>query len=233
MHIASIALIFILALVGDINATQELTQSTATNNIRIIFPDGAKYVGQFLNGMKHGRGRFISADGSEYRGEFMHGEPHGTGTYIHADGRKKRVVFDMGRLIDSKLLPHEVTGGGCVFGEFENFGMYKGWYRGNRIKGFIPHGRGVMRYVNGSVYTGQWKNGTMHGNGTIEWSEGSLYVGQWAHGKRSGYGTYTWANGDRYVGQWKENEMCGNGTFFHRDGSVEKGNWKERIITVN
>lgn len=198
----------------------------------IVYHDGSIYIGAVMNGRKHGPGRFIGANGSEYNGEFSNDVPHGTGTYTHADGERKRVVFKDGRLVSSSLMPHLVTSDGCRFGVFESIGRYTGWFKGNRIKGFIPHGRGIMRYVNGSVYTGQWDNGTMHGNGTIEWSEGSVYTGQWVRGKRTGFGTYTWANGNRYIGQWKDNQICGTGIFYHRDGRIERGSWKEKTISA-
>ncbi len=135
-------------------------------------------------------------------------------------------------MVEAHLINLTVTKGGCVFGEFVSIGRYTGWFKGSRTKGYVPHGRGTMRYFNGSVYTGQWRNGKMHGNGSVRWEDRSSYSGEWVDGKRTGYGTYTWPNGDIYVGRWKENEMCGEGIYYHHDGKVQKGIWTEKKVRL-
>lgn len=215
-----------------INSAAVIDNVYDSPKIKVVFPDGSKYIGQMKYGKRHGQGKFVSADGSEYRGEFRDGEPHGKGIYISADGRKKRVIYDSGTLIEARLVEHAITKEGCIFGEFVCPGRYTGWFKGNRIKGYVPHGRGSMRYFNGSVYAGQWRNGKMHGNGAITWDDSSSYSGQWSEGKRTGYGTYTWPNRDTYVGQWKENQMCGEGIYYFHDGRVQRGIWKEKTVMI-
>lgn len=211
-------------------SVEAFNSDSANSKIKIVFQDGSKYIGQMKDGIRHGHGRFINPDGSEYCGEFRNGEPHGKGIVISSDGRKKRVVYIGGTMVEASLINHTITEDGCVFGEFVSNGRYTGWFKGNRIKGYVPHGRGTMRYFNGSVYTGQWRNGKMHGNGAITWDDSSKYSGEWLEGKRTGYGTYTWPNGDTYVGRWKENEMCGEGIYYHHDGRIQKGIWKEKTV---
>lgn len=36
-------------------------------------PDGARYEGEFHNGMPHGKGKFIHADGDVYDGDWNNG----------------------------------------------------------------------------------------------------------------------------------------------------------------
>ncbi|MBN2160022.1 MAG: hypothetical protein JW807_11555 [Spirochaetes bacterium] len=200
---------------------------------RIVAPDGGTYIGFVRDGKRHGAGRFIWPDGAEYQGGFRDGEPHGDGIYWFPDGRRKEVSYKMGKLIAARMISNAVRLGDCIFGEYESNGRYKGWYRGDRMKGYIPHGRGTMRYLNGSVYSGQWEDGRMHGNGSIRWEDGSRYAGQWVRGKRTGSGTYIWPSGDRYVGEWKDNQMCGTGTYYYSDGRIRRGVWKETTIQVN
>jgi hypothetical protein len=230
MRTYAIYLLLSLLFIFNINSDEVNSNLCDSPTIRVVFPDGSKYIGQMKYRKRHGQGRFVSADGSEYQGEFRNGEPHGKGIYTGADGRKKRVVYDGGILIEARLIDHAITKEGCVFGEFVSLGRYTGWFKGNRIKGYVPHGRGIMRYFNGSVYIGQWRNGKMHGNGAIKWNDSSSYSGQWSEGKRTGYGTYTWPNGDTYVGQWKENQMCGEGIFYYQDGRIRRGIWKEKTV---
>jgi hypothetical protein len=198
----------------------------------IVFPDGSKYVGAMKDGLRHGEGRFVWPDGAEYRGGFIMGVPHGEGVHWFPDGKRRRVVHDHGRLVRASMISNAERRGNLVFGEFFRGERYTGWYRGDPVRGEVPHGRGIMRYDNGSVYTGQWKDGKMHGNGTIRWEDGSIYAGQWRAGKRTGFGTYTWPNGDRYVGGWSDNRMCGEGTYYQHDGKVTNGIWKENTVPV-
>lgn len=202
-------------------------------SVTLMFPDGSYYEGQLKNHVKHGAGRHVGADGSEYRGGYADGKPHGEGTYSYPDGRRKKVLYDRGRLIESRFLSHDMDENGCIYGEFEFLGRYNGWFKGSKIKGFIPHGRGIMRYDNGSIFSGQWENGKMHGNGMVRWEDGSIYSGQWVHGKRSGFGTYIWPNGDSYVGEWKDNQLCGTGTYHYKNGKTVKGTWKEKKVFLN
>jgi len=45
-----------------------------------VFHDGSKYVGAYVNGLKHGKGEFKWADGSSYTGDFGENNIHGHGT---------------------------------------------------------------------------------------------------------------------------------------------------------
>jgi hypothetical protein len=199
---------------------------------RMVFEDGSSYAGRLLAGKKDGFGIFLWPDGAEYRGTFSNGEPNGEGMYLYADGRRKRVAYENGRMTKAFMISNAVRVDGAEFGEYDFNGHYSGWFRGNKVKGYHPHGRGTMKYLNGSVYTGQWENGKMHGNGMIRWEDGAVYSGQWVYGKRTGHGSYTWATGDRYIGQWKENQLYGPGTFYHSNGTVEKSVWLEKTIVM-
>ena len=50
------------------------------------WPDGAKYVGEYTNGKKHGQGTFTFPDGTKYAGEYKDGIQDGYGTMFWADG---------------------------------------------------------------------------------------------------------------------------------------------------
>lgn len=198
-----------------------------------VFDDGSMFFGTVRDGRKQGRGIFVWPDGAEFQGNFVDGDPDGTGIYQYPDGKRKTVLYDRGKMSRARFLSNTEPMDGRVYGSIFISGNYTGWFRGDRIKGYLPDGRGIMKYQNGSVYSGQWKDGRMHGNGSIRWQDGSLYSGQWMDGKRSGYGTYAWSNGDRYTGHWDDNRMCGYGSLYHSDGTIERGEWKEATIPVN
>lgn len=52
------------------------------------WPDGARYEGDYIEGKKHGHGKFNWADGSTYVGDFNKNNIHGKGCYDWSDGRK-------------------------------------------------------------------------------------------------------------------------------------------------
>ena len=43
-----------------------------------------------------------------------------------------------------------------------------------------------MRYHNGNVYVGEWKQGLKDGFGSMTYENGSKYVGEWRNGKKHG-----------------------------------------------
>lgn len=51
------------------------------------------------------------------------------------------------------------------------------------------NGRGQLRFAEGSIYHGYFKDGKMHGHGRMIHSEGMVYVGEWSMGTAMGKGT--------------------------------------------
>lgn len=52
------------------------------------FTSGARYVGEYRNGMRSGRGSFIFPSGNIYVGQYQHGLKNGHGAYFHQDSAK-------------------------------------------------------------------------------------------------------------------------------------------------
>ena len=194
---------------------------------KYVYKTGSEYQGNWKNGKKNGNGVFLWLNGSQYKGLFLNGKADRKGIYTYPDGRKKEMIYCKGHLVRARWISIDYLEEKCRYGRYQSLGIYIGWYKGTRVKGYIPHGRGKMDFKNGSIYIGQWKDGKMHGKGTIKWSNGSFYVGNWDYGKRSGFGIYSWKDGSRYKGQWEENNMTGYGIFYHHDGRVTRGYWRE------
>lgn len=113
-----------------------------------------------------------------------------------------------------------------------------------------PHGQGVRRNPDKSVYTGQFKDG--HPDGMGEWKAASpsceSYVGEWKRGKKHGHGVHKFENGDMYEGDWANgvfhdrgkyiyafgDEFLGifqqgvkkNGSFYFKDGRISRRVWE-------
>ena len=129
----------------------------------ILFPDGGQYVGEILDGKRHGHGELIFANGDRfvgkffndamrtgkisyinkdlYKGEFLNDEKHGQGTYAFNDGTRYKGGF-FGGLING---PGELV--------YPNKDRYKGDFFKNQ-----KHGRGKFFFANGDVQEGVFHN---------------------------------------------------------------------------
>jgi len=89
------------------------------------------------------------------------------------------------------------------------------------------HGWGVMKYVNGDITEGGWKEGKEHGKGIVKFRNGEMFEGQWKDGLASGEGKYTFANGDICVEEWINGKKIEPGTMIYQGGDVYVGQFKE------
>ena len=99
------------------------------------------------------------------------------------------------------------------------------------IAGNTVNGYGQLRDVNGSLYTGQFKNGLFHGEGKLEYPDGDTYEGEFKNGGFGGYGKYTWNNGSVYEGQWRDDLFNGIGTMISQEGDTLYGYWLNGVYT--
>ncbi len=190
----------------------------------MTYPDGSAFSGEWNEDRRNGPGLSLGADGGEFSGNFIDDRPEGPGSFILSDGRVKKVFFKNGKLVTARWMDFEKTAGAARYGAVLALGgVYTGWYCGHRAEGYLPVGRGRIRWEDGCTYSGEWVNGKMHGRGAMTWEDGSSYVGQWVMGKRCGFGTYTWKSGSRYMGGWKDNQKDGPGVASYADGSVQRG----------
>ncbi|XP_066431521.1 alsin isoform X1 [Eleutherodactylus coqui] len=79
-----------------------------------------------------------------------------------------------------------------------------------------------------AAYEGRWISGKPHGRGVLSWPDGRLYTGEFRNGLEDGYGEYVIPNkalkkNDRYLGHWKDGKMCGQGTYWYANGEVYEG----------
>ena len=119
----------------------------------VTYSNGKKYVGEFKNGKKHGQGTQTWSDGDKYEGEHKDGKKDGQGTYTWSDGSK-------------------------YVGEFK---------KGKR------HGKGVSTARDGqrwyTFYDGEFKKGHFHGQGKLvvtKIDDDGTLLGRWNLGKWKG-----------------------------------------------
>ena len=57
------------------------------NNFKKIYENGDCYIGQYLNGKRHGKGTLYNKNGKViYEGEFVNDKEEGKGKYIYENG---------------------------------------------------------------------------------------------------------------------------------------------------
>jgi hypothetical protein len=136
-----------------------------------VWPDGEKYVGEYLNGKKIGQGTLTWASGNKYVGEFRNNRQHGQGTYTYANGSKYVGEFRDGYL----------DGQGTF--TWADGAKYVGEYKENK-----KSGRAMVTYADGSWYAGNYQNDKRHGWGVYTFASKVQYVGEFKNGDFNGMG---------------------------------------------
>ncbi|KAI4876025.1 hypothetical protein NFI96_002868 [Prochilodus magdalenae] len=85
-----------------------------------------------------------------------------------------------------------------------------------------------------ATYEGRWVAGKPHGRGVLKWQDGRMYTGEFKNGLEDGYGDYIVPNknlnkNDHYQGHWKDGKMHGFGTFRYATGEVYEGSFQDNM----
>eukprot|EP00795_Rhopilema_esculentum_P001293 gene1293-15680_t len=112
------------------------------------YKSGNIYEGQWLNNMRHGKGKMHWFDrGEEYDGEWVNGVQNGTGKYIWYSKRVTASQYPI-----------------------------RNEYRGDFVNG-QRDGFGAFYYASGAKYSGQWVKNVKSGNGEFMFKNGSVFKG--------------------------------------------------------
>lgn len=172
--------------------------------------DGKKYVGEFKNGLRNGKGTFYFANGCTYTGEYVNDKPNGYGTETFTNGDRYEGNYANGFR----------NGKGCYY--YANGCSHKGEYVNDKKCGF-----GTETFTNGNRYEGNYENNLRNGKGTFYFANGCTYTGEFVDDKRHGFGTETFTNGDKYEGLYANDLRNGKGTFYFANGWSHTGEYKD------
>ena len=178
-------------------------------------PDGEKYVGEWKDGLSHGKGSDTNIQdlaGVIYEGRYKKGKRNGKGILTIDLFNAKYVGYWKDGLRDGKGISTRVHENGQTE-------KYEGkWKDNNR------HGQGTYTYGD-EKYVGEWKDHKRHGKGTRTdgWDK---YTGEWKDDKRHGLGTNIFEGlpcedgstyDAKYVGEFKNGNRNGQGTLTYKD----------------
>lgn len=172
------------------------------------FP-GTKYVGEFRDNFRHGRGTLTSSNGFVYNGQWRKGNYHGQGRATYTGGS-----FYEGAWVDGKR-----QGEGTL--RFPDGKTASGQWKND-----VLNGMGTITWSNGDKLVGNFVNGKVNGMGEYSWSSGAKFVGEYKNDLKNGVGEYSWSSGAKFVGEYKNDLKNGDGTLTYPDGSKFIGVWE-------
>ena len=196
------------------------------------------YEGNWVDGEKHGEGRYVAPNGTVYEGSFIHGERHGEGRLVGILGTyqgdwehnefhgKGKMTMANGNVYEGDFVNNAITGkckettSSHLIIHFEGKVTYEGEIVDGRWQG-----DGICKSADGDIYEGEWKNDFWHGKGTLKYADGAVYEGDWYEGQEHGKGIYSWPSGQIYEGDWYEGQKHGKGKMIYADGDIYEGDW--------
>jgi len=133
------------------------------------YEDGSTYIGQLVDGRRHGKGVWTSAT-EQYSGQWKCDQRDGRGSQVWQDGR----LYE-GQFVDGKF-----HGRGRMewHTKLEGLMVYDGEYVDD-----VKHGHGVYTWPDGRVYDGQWVNGRRSGKALYTKLGGEKKYGIWNNDK--------------------------------------------------
>ncbi|XP_044200850.1 alsin isoform X2 [Thunnus albacares] len=83
-----------------------------------------------------------------------------------------------------------------------------------------------------ATYEGRWLAGKPNGRGVLKWPDGRIYTGEFKNGLEDGFGEFVAPNktlnkNDHYQGHWKDGKMHGLGTYRYASGEVYDGSFQD------
>ena len=190
---------------ADIDAACTFANQKEHNDAEI---DHDEYVGEWLNGEKHGRGQYKWGSGTKiYTGRWRQGKRDG-------EGEMREIV----------KIPNEALGA-TEKGEMHYTGQWSEEFK---------HGFGVQTYADGTVYKGQWSRNKRQGQGQYFYNltetvaettniKGKRFsiVGIWVDDQLD-YASVqaSFPDGFTYVGGWSEGGMEGAGILRDLHGNM-------------
>ena len=163
---------------------------------KLISKDNYTYTGEFENNKFHGTGKIEFSNTDNYTGNFVDGVFHGSGIYVASSGQRFEGSWINGnpdsqsdqwqKLQQSKLIDHEESPP-----------------RKNCNLNYCHNEQGLFTYQDGTIYAGDFMQGSPEGNGRVEYINGDVYEGGWRNHAPEGMGIVNYQSGRSYGAIWQ------------------------------
>eukprot|EP00111_Clytia_hemisphaerica_P024307 TCONS_00071687-protein len=185
----------------------------------------ATYVGMWMSGQPHGRGRMNWEDGMWYEGEFVQGRFEGFGQmFFPKNATNLTEKTYEGEWKEGKMFGY----GKMNYGQNEE---YTGYFKEN-----ARHGHGTLKYSSNktsldTIYVGDWINDMKFGYGVIDYIiRGEKYMGMWSNDQRQGFGVVVTVDGVYYEGKFIQNRLAGRGILLSEDDTRYEGEFTADML---
>lgn len=201
-----------------------------TGSAKFSWPDGRWYQGSWNAGKPNGQGELQLPSGEHYVGEFLQGNRHGFGHQTSNAGRyqgawENDAAQGQGQFVASN---GDSFQGAYHQGQRQGYGELQAadgsYYRGDWYQD-QPQGQGELTTADGERYNGAWATGQRNGYGELEDRLGTHYAGTWVAGKRQGFGKLTRPDQSSYEGEWADDQREGAGIETFANGGSYNGEW--------
>eukprot|EP01032_Pedospumella_encystans_P039212 gene39212-biopygen17190 len=207
----------------------------------LTLKEGGKYEGELVQGKRHGLAKITHKRGKTYEIEYIHGEkvkkitpsysgppqPQNevkmdpllnkvgeegeAGQLVHGDILSSKVALEVSDLSTPCVVPAQFTNKqGAVFD-----GVYLDESR--------KQGKGQIKYVDGSVYEGEWMKTYRHGAGRLTSAAGEVFEGVFEKNNPvDGKGVLPLLHGGKYEGELVEGKRHGLAKITNAEGVTEE-----------
>jgi hypothetical protein len=189
---------------------------------KYTFKTGERYEGTFKTGEFDGQGTMSYPDGAVYTGGWKSNSKHGNGKLTLPDG-----TFFTGVWANGKLVQKTGTGGKPSQSNTSTANNKPS----NTPSSTSTAGAGkpaTKPAPNKPDLNGLRNCGVVFcraGQGYYTYPDGSVWTGEFKEGVPSGRGVCYYSNGDRYEGQWANNAPYGEGVMYFASGRVHGAVW--------
>ena len=181
---------------------------------RIFLPTGDIYEGEIKKNIFNGKGKIIFSNGEKYTGDFLDGEISGTGIYNFPDktkysGNIKNGLFNgIGKMTwingteyNGNFCDSSLNGHGIMKNTTEK---YEGLFEKNEF-----NGKGTYYFRDGDIYDGNFENGIKNGKGIYKRNDKVIFKGIFNNDLPNGQGIMTY-NENKIKGYWRNGLFVGN-----------------------
>eukprot|EP00928_Gymnodinium_smaydae_P054442 TRINITY_DN38206_c0_g1_i1.p1 TRINITY_DN38206_c0_g1~~TRINITY_DN38206_c0_g1_i1.p1 ORF type:complete len:656 (+),score=166.83 TRINITY_DN38206_c0_g1_i1:137-2104(+) len=157
---------------------QYLHSHSKTGNFIEHYGTQGIYEGEFLYGMRHGKGTHEFRD-EVYEGDWKWDQRHGWGTLSLKDGSTVKAEWLNGK-----------PSGYTTMTDAKGTIVYEGEFKDGK-----RHGLGRQLFESGDMYDGGWAEGKLHDRGVYYFTNGDKLYGMWNKGIYDGVGVFHYADG--------------------------------------